>query len=114
MEEQLRRAGITRRAYLNAARRAAQRTGYPAKNIHFSTDAVHKLETRDEEGRIRRFGRVGYGDFILWTHLERARKVPRGYANEKRRLYRARATEIKGDWAKDKYSANNLAINILW
>lgn len=105
---------MSRRAYLNAARRAAQRTGYHPQKIHFSTDGVHKLETRDEDGRIRRFGRVGYGDFILWTHLERARKVPKGFADNKRRLYRARATEIKGDWKSDKYSANNLAINILW
>jgi hypothetical protein len=28
--------------------------------------------------------------------------------------YRARATKIKGDWKNDKYSPNNLSINILW
>ena len=28
--------------------------------------------------------------------------------------YLSRATKIKGDWKKDKYSPNNLAINLLW
>lgn len=32
----------------------------------------------------------------------------------KRRSYLARAKGIKGDWKKNKYSANNLAINLLW
>lgn len=32
----------------------------------------------------------------------------------RRQLYLARATKIKGDWKDDKYSANNLAINLLW
>jgi len=33
---------------------------------------------------------------------------------ERRRRYLARATKIKGDWKDNKYSANNLSINILW
>ncbi len=28
--------------------------------------------------------------------------------------YLSRATKIKGNWRKDKYSPNNLAINLLW
>jgi hypothetical protein len=28
--------------------------------------------------------------------------------------YLARAKAIKGDWKKNKYSANNLSINLLW
>ena len=28
--------------------------------------------------------------------------------------YLKRATKIKGNWKKDKYSPNNLAINLLW
>ena len=28
--------------------------------------------------------------------------------------YLSRATKIKGNWKKDKYSPNNLAINLLW
>jgi len=37
------------------------------------------------------------------------------HQDEKRRQrYLARATKIKGDWKDNKYSANNLSINILW
>jgi hypothetical protein len=34
--------------------------------------------------------------------------------SERRRLYLARATKIKGNWKSNPYSPNNLAINILW
>ena len=33
---------------------------------------------------------------------------------DKRQSYLARAKGIKGDWKANKYSKNNLAINLLW
>ncbi len=33
---------------------------------------------------------------------------------QKRQSYLARAKGIKGDWKANKYSKNNLAINLLW
>ena len=33
---------------------------------------------------------------------------------DKRKSYLARAKGIKGDWKSNKYSANNLAIYLLW
>jgi len=33
---------------------------------------------------------------------------------ERRKSYLARSGGIKGDWKKDKYSANNLSRNLLW
>ena len=37
------------------------------------------------------------------------------HADEARRKsYLARATAIRGDWKTDKWSANNLAIHLLW
>ena len=32
----------------------------------------------------------------------------------RKKSYLARAKGIKGDWKSNKYSANNLAINLLW
>lgn len=32
----------------------------------------------------------------------------------RRKSYLARATAIRGDWKTDKWSANNLAIHLLW
>jgi hypothetical protein len=48
------------------------------------------------------FGQMGYEDYT--KHQDEAR----------RKSYLARATKIKGNWKEDKYSANNLAIHLLW
>ena len=34
--------------------------------------------------------------------------------NDRRNRYLARATKIKGNWRDNKYSPNNLSINLLW
>lgn len=34
--------------------------------------------------------------------------------NDRRNNYLARATKIKGNWRNNKYSPNNLSINLLW
>ena len=48
------------------------------------------------------FGQLGYEDFT--KHKDK----------ERRKNYLNRATNIKGDWASNPYSANNLSIHILW
>ena len=48
------------------------------------------------------FGSIEYEDFT--KHQDPLR----------RKRYLARATNIKGDWKDNKYSSNNLSINILW
>ena len=48
------------------------------------------------------FGQMGYEDYT--KHKDEAR----------RESYLKRAQAIRGNWRKDKYSPNNLAINILW
>lgn len=48
------------------------------------------------------FGSMGYKDFTFT-----------GDKNKQYRYFR-RAMNIKGNWINDKYSPNNLAINILW
>ena len=48
------------------------------------------------------FGAMGYEDFT--KHQDETR----------RQNYLNRANNIKGNWKKDKYSPNNLAIHILW
>ena len=99
-------------AYLATARKKARDAGIAGKITY--APRPHKLMIETPDGRVVRFGRQGYGDHLLWSKAEKEGKVPKGTADEKRRLYRARATKIKGDWKKDKYSPNNLAINILW
>lgn len=48
------------------------------------------------------FGQMGFSDYTM--HQDEAR----------RNNYLKRATAIRGDWWKDQYSPNNLAIHILW
>ena len=48
------------------------------------------------------FGQLGYEDFT--KHMDENR----------RRLYLTRAIKIKGNWKTDKFSPNNLSINLLW
>ena len=48
------------------------------------------------------FGQMGYEDFTRHQNLDR------------RASYLARATNMRGNWRNNPYSANNLSINILW
>jgi len=111
---QLKEAGISPDEYLKAAQKAAAEHDYPANMLGFADDGVHKLAIPDDEGRIVKFGRVGYGDFILYQVLEKAQKVPRGTADSKQRRFHNSHKALPGDWEKNPFSPNNLALKILW
>jgi len=98
--------------YLKEAQRRGKKFGY--KGLEFSDDTTHKLQIRDPKGRLRRFGRVGYGDFLIWSHIEKAQKAPKGTADAKRRTFQVSHQKIRGDWKSDDYSPNNLALRVLW
>ena len=105
--------GLSPEKYLNKAKELAEATGYDPSKILFCDSDTNKL-MYDSPNGMKHFGHPDYSDYIIWSWLEHKGEVPKGTADERRRLYRARATNIKGDWKKDKYSPNNLAINILW
>jgi hypothetical protein len=107
--KQLEKAGVKPQDYLRMAQRAAQRFGYPHKKIDWSDKPNKKLMIETPDGRKVYFGVVGYGDFLQYKLMGNS-----ALADQKRRNYLARATKIKGDWRSDKYSPNNLAINVLW
>jgi hypothetical protein len=91
--------------YIAMAKEFAKRAGYKDwDTLRRADDGEHKLELRGVK-----FGRKGYGDFIQYS-LEKGVDE----AQKHRDAYLSRATKIKGDWAKDMYSPNSLAINILW
>ena len=112
--KQLREAGIEPSAYLKEAQRRAKQFNYPADLLGFADDGEHKLAIPNKDGRIIKFGRVGYGDHLIWGHLEHTGKAPKGTAEAKRRTFHRSHTKIKGDWKSDKYSPNNLALKVLW
>lgn len=107
-EEQLKESGLSPSAYLLTAQRAAKKAGYPYKLLGFADDGVHKLAIPNPDGRIVRFGRVGYGDYILWSNEDAE------YAEQKKRTFHASHEAIKGNWKKDPFSPNSLALAILW
>ena len=77
---------------------------YLGKNviICLSTRKNKKYMVTRPDGKIVHFGQMGYEDFT--RHKDKKR----------RKNYLTRSRRIKGDWKKDKYSANNLAIHLLW
>lgn len=111
---QLKEAGVSAEAYLKEARRRAKAHGYSPEDLDFSSDGVSKLVMKTDSGRFVRFGRVGYGDHLLWTALEASGKAPKGKAAQKQRTFQKSHSAIKGDWKSDKFSKNNLALKILW
>lgn len=99
--------------YMKAVLQKAKQEGYDDP-IDYADDGVHKLQITTPDGRVVRFGRKGYGDFIIWTAKEKSGEVPKGYAEQKRRVFHASHSKIKGNWKADPYSPNNLALRILW
>jgi len=112
--KQLKKAGYEPSAYLEEAKRRAKKNHYPYKLLGFATDGEHKLAIPDAEGRVVAFGRVGYGDHLIYSHLEAAGSVPSGTALKKQSVFQKSHSKIKGDWRQNPFSPNNLAMKILW
>jgi hypothetical protein len=90
--------------YLKIAKQYAKKAGYKDWNsLKLANDGKHKLELRGVK-----FGSINNNDYIIY------RQHFPSIADTKRKQYLARACKIKGDWAKDRYSPNYLAISILW
>jgi hypothetical protein len=82
-------------------RRAKKYLGKTVK-ISLSTKKDKKYMITTPDDKIVHFGQMGYEDFT--KHKNKTR----------RKNYLTRARGIKGNWKQDKYSANNLAIHLLW
>lgn len=70
--------------------------------IKKSTRKNKKFMVLDEKNKWIHFGDDRYQDYT--KHKDKNR----------RERYLKRATKIKGNWKNDKYSPNNLSINLLW
>lgn len=77
---------------------------YLKKDIVFaiSTKKTKKYMVQRPDGKWIHFGAMKFQDFT--KHKDKKRQL----------AYLKRTESIKGDWKKDKYSANNLAREILW
>jgi hypothetical protein len=112
--KQLKKVGIDPSDYLKEAQERAKEAGLPYKLLGFADDGDHKLSIPNADGQMRKFGKVGYRDFLIWSHLEKAQKVPKGSSDAKKKAFQRSHSAIKGDWKSDPFSPNNLALKILW
>ena len=72
------------------------------KSVEPSTRKNKKYMILNDDNKYIHFGDSRYEDYTKHQNEERLQN------------YLSRATKIKGNWKKDKYSPNNLAINLLW
>ena len=72
------------------------------KPVETSTRKNKKYMILNDDNKYVHFGDSRYTDYTIHNDLER------------RKRYLNRARNIKGKWKKDKYSANNLSISLLW
>jgi len=105
---------MDKQEYLRAIWKKAEENGYDPRSIRLADDCKHKVEIITPTGEIVKFGRLGYGDFILYTYAESIGAVPKGTAEMKQRVFHASHEAIKGNWRSKKYSRNRLALSLLW
>lgn len=111
--KQLGEIGLTSTEYLHEAKLRARQAGYDPSLLSYANDGVHKLQYMTPHG-LRRFGRVGYNDYIIWSYLEQEDKVPKGYAAMKRNTFHQSHERISQIHKLDKYSRNAMALAINW
>jgi site-specific DNA-adenine methylase len=111
--KQLEKLRIAPDEYLTVAKHLAKSKGYDPSKLSFASDGEHKLLYDSPQG-LRKFGRVGYGDFIIWSYLERMGKVPEGTAKKKREVFHKSHRAMSKEYGLTKYTPNELALNINW
>ena len=95
------------RIYLYSTPRIAQRMAYnylgKTAKLYPAGKPEKKYKIFDPKNNTWvNFGQMGYEDFT--KHHDKKR----------RKNYLTRTKFMKGDWKRNKYSANNLSRNILW
>ena len=84
------------------------------KKVNKISKMINKKSVAPSTRKNKKFMILNYDD--KYIHFGDSRYQDATVHNDPIRIsrYLSRATEIKGDWKKDKYSPNNLAINLLW
>jgi len=99
--------GATRYKITNYTRKRAAAIGVEVK---VSKTGNYKLDVYKKGRLIARVGDRRYNDYPTYVELEKRGKYPLGYADKRRRLYKARhqKTRIK------KWSRSWISDNLLW
>lgn len=108
-EDYLKSYGINPNEYLNIAQNNAKLYKLNYRHLRFSDRKDKKLMILNPStNKWVYFGASSYKDYIIYRLLNNPQ------ADEHRRRYIMRASQIRGNWIYDIYSSNQLAINILW
>jgi hypothetical protein len=75
-----------------------------------SKNKSKKIDVYKNGNKIASIGANGYKDYPTYLILEKKGKYPKGYANERRKLYKIRHEKTR----KKRYSNSWLADKILW
>jgi hypothetical protein len=113
-QKQLHSIGLSPHKYLELIKKKAKHWGYDPSSIDFADDGIHKIEMTTPEGKVVRFGRIGYNDVLLWSVLEMHKKAKSGIANQKQQTFWKSHSKIKGNWKSNDYSPNWLSLRLLW
>lgn len=92
---------------LNSQRVAARKLGV---TIRPSTQKNKKLDVYKNGFKVASIGDVRYNDYWIYKRLERQGKYPKGYADERRELYKLRHREE----CNAKGTPGYYACKILW
>ncbi len=105
--------------YLNKVKAIAKKHGYDPTKIEFSDDNIHKLQITTPDNKIVRFGANLYGDYHLWTYLYEKGIVKKSFAERKKKIFNRSHGQMQKiveerHGKKLPYSANQLALTLLW
>ena len=101
--------------YINMVYKNADKKGYDKRRVFFSDDKKHKLMYLEPETNKKRyFGLNKYGDYLIYSTLESRGKLEPGYANKKRNTFQKSHGKISEIHELNKYSPNELALNLNW
>jgi len=93
------------RKYSNPEKAQKQAYKYLGKNakIYTANNPEKKYKIWDPKNeKWVNFGQIGYEDYTKHMNLKR------------RKNYLTRTAKMRGNWKRNKYSANNLSRNVLW
>jgi hypothetical protein len=93
--------------FLTAAKAKANAKGYNPNALYLDTGPTYKLVYKDGTRTVR-FGRKGYGDHIYYSKFEPE------IAEQKRNTFRKSHGAISRIYGLGKFSANEMALKILW
>jgi hypothetical protein len=79
-------------------------------NVRPSKTAGKKIDVYKNGTKLASIGAIGYNDYPTYLELERKRKVPKGTANERRKMYKLRHSKDR----KRLYSNGWYADQLLW